>query len=78
MFGHRGITGKVNEVINEDKDNQIRRVFYSGELHATDIDSNFIHISLTKGSWYCKMNRKDLDSLTDIIEELKTKMDSFK
>lgn len=65
------------KVITENKgaDTVITK-FYGGRCYATDIQKNFVHLHIGSGNGCAKFNRKDIDSLIELLKELSTKMDS--
>lgn len=69
----------LDNIINKDSNGKMSRQFYHGHFSADDIESNFVHICLTyQGGAMAKLNRKDIDSLIDILKELAGIMDKLK
>ena len=68
----------LDKVENHDKEGVLDRRFYAARLYACDLDENFVHLSIAKGNGMGKLNRKDIDSLIDIIKEIADKMDQCK
>lgn len=66
----------LDKVSNYDEEGKIIRSFYGGDFHAYNMDKNFVHLSIAQGNGMAKLNRKDVENLKGIIDEVLAKMDS--